>query len=131
MMRAAAVLAWVSGLGFGIPGVYAIWHLVDRGSIASLMGYPTYGDGAFDRHGVSTSVPLLVGFLAVCVAECVAGWLMWGFSRSGAILALALVPFGLVFWIGFSLPFGPILAAPRTALILMSWSLWDSVRDSL
>lgn len=40
---AAAVLAWMSGLGFGIPGIYAIWYLIDRGFIASLMGYPTYG----------------------------------------------------------------------------------------
>lgn len=125
-MRTAAALSWMSGLGFGVPGIYAIWYLVDRGSIASLMGYPVYGDGVFENYGVSTSVTLLVAFLAVCVAECVAGWLMWGYSRSGAILALALLPFGLVFWIGFSLPFGPILAIARTTLILMSWSLWSS-----
>lgn len=128
MMKAAAVLSWMSGLGFGIPGIYAIWYLIDRGSIASLMGYPTYGGGVFEKNGVTTSVPLLVGFLAVCVAECVAGWLMWGYSQSGAILALALLPFGLIFWIGFSLPLGPVLAVGRTALILMSWSSWSSVR---
>lgn len=77
---------------------------------------------------MTTSVPMLVGFIAVCVAECVAGWLMWGYSRSGAILASGLLPFGLIFWIRFSLPFGPILAIGRTALILMSWSSWSSAR---
>jgi hypothetical protein len=37
MMRAAALLAWASGLGFGLPGIYAIWHLLDRGGIATVM----------------------------------------------------------------------------------------------
>ena len=53
--------------------------------------------------------------------QCVAGWLLWGGHRAGAILALVLLPFELVFWVGFSLPYGPVLAAGRTALILISW----------
>ncbi|MGH8824110.1 MAG: hypothetical protein ACRDVN_06510 [Jiangellaceae bacterium] len=71
---------------------------------------------------METSVPLLVAFLLVCAAECVAGWLLWGGHRTGAILALALLPLELVFWVGFALPFGPIVAEARTVLILMSWS---------
>jgi hypothetical protein len=39
------VLARASGLGFGIPGINAIWHLLDRGGIATVTGYPTYGGG--------------------------------------------------------------------------------------
>ena len=121
MMRAAAVLAWVSGLGFGLPGVYAIWHLASRGTIATFLGFPTYGRGTFERVGIQTSVPLLVGFVLVSALECVAGWLLWGGNRAGSILALVLLPFELVFWVGFSLPYGPVLAAGRTALILISW----------
>ena len=34
----------------------------------------------------------------------------------------ALLPLELVFWIGFSLPFGPVVAVARTVLILMSWT---------
>ncbi|HZN71907.1 MAG TPA: hypothetical protein VFC00_09545 [Micromonosporaceae bacterium] len=37
------------------------------------------------------------------------------------MLALALLPFGAVFWWGFALPFGPVLAVARTILILISW----------
>jgi hypothetical protein len=122
MMRAAALLAWASGLGFGLPGIYAIWHLLDRGGIATVMGYPTYGEGVFEDLGVTTSVPLLVAFVVVCAAECVAGWLLWSGRRIGAILALALLPLELVFWIGFALPFGPIVAGARTVLIFMSWT---------
>lgn len=121
MMRAAAVLAWVSGLGFGLPGVYAIWHLTSRGTIATFLGFPTYGEGTFERFGIRTSVPLLIGFVLVCAVECVVGWLLWGGHRAGSILALVMLPFELVFWVGFSLPFGPVLATARTALIVISW----------
>jgi hypothetical protein len=71
---------------------------------------------------VKASVPLLVAFGVVCAAECAAGWLLWSGRRTGATLALALLPLELVFWIGFSLPFGPVVAVARTVLILMSWT---------
>jgi hypothetical protein len=86
-----------------------------------VMGFPAYGRGPFEDHGVPTTVPLLLGFLAVCVLEGVAGWLLWSGSTTGAILALAALPFGAVFWWGFALPFPPIFAIARTALILAAW----------
>ena len=55
------------------------------------------------------------------LCECVAGWLLWGGNRTGAVLALGLLPFEGVFWWGFSLPYGPPLGLVRTALILASW----------
>ena len=122
MFKAAGVSSFVLGLGFGLPDVYAVWHLVRTGTIARLLGYPTYGEGYFARHDVETTVPLLLGFLVVCVLECVAGYLLWGEHRSGAVLALALLPAELAYWIGFSLPFGPVLGLLRTALILIGWS---------
>jgi hypothetical protein len=86
------------------------------------MGFPTYGEGIFEDLGVKVSVPLLVAFVVVCAAECMAGWLLWGGRRTGSILGLAPLPLELVFWIGFSLPFGPVVAVARTVLILMSWT---------
>ena len=97
MMKAAALLAWTTGLGFGLPGIYGIWHLLRRGEIARIMGFPTYGEGTFERFGLTTTVPLLVLFVVVCAAECVAGWLLWGGHCSGAIFALALLPLEVVF----------------------------------
>lgn len=64
---------------------------------------------------------MLGAFLLVCVLEGIAGWLLWGGYKSGAILALALIPFGAVFWWGFALPFPPLFALARTILILLSW----------
>jgi hypothetical protein len=55
------------------------------------------------------------------ILEVVAGWLLWGGHKAGAILALVLLPAGAFFWWGFALPLPPIFALARTALILLGW----------
>jgi len=119
MTKATALLAWAPGLGFGLPCIYASWHFANRGQIWTFLGYPTYGEGLFETIGIKTSMPLLVSFLLVCVAELVVGRMLWRNRRAGLVCALALLPIELVFWTGFSLPFGPLLGLARTALLLM------------
>ena len=87
MIRIAAFLAWFSGLGFGLPGIYGIWHLSQGRGIARFLGYPTYGEGVFTRFGVQTSIPLMLSFVLVCAIECVMGWMLWANARGGAMLA--------------------------------------------
>lgn len=101
--------------------MYAIRHFSSTGHVWVFFGYPTYGDGPFTEVGINTSTPLLVAFLGVCAAEAVAGWLLWRRRRSGAVVALALLPFEFAFWIGFALPFGPLLGIARTALVVAGW----------
>ncbi len=125
MILVAAVLAVISGLGFGLPGLYAIWNMIQGRGIAYVMGYPTYGGGTFEHFGIKTTIPLLVAFVLVCATECVAGWMLWNGDKGGAVLALALLPIELTFWIGFSLPFGPLLAVARTVLILIARTSLD------
>jgi hypothetical protein len=122
VIQAAAILCWVSAFGFGLPNLPAIRNVVEGRAVPLLFGFPAYGGGYFERFGITTTVPLLVAFLIVCVLEGVAGWLLWDRQRSGAILALTLLLPGMVFWIGFSLPFGPVFAVIRTVLMLASWS---------
>jgi hypothetical protein len=121
MLRAAALLSWIPGLGFGLPGVYAIRYLAERGRVWTFLGFPTYGEGPFEAVGVPTTVPLLVAFLLVCAAELVAGGLLWRRRRVGGWLALALLPLEFAFSIGFALPFGPVLGLARTAMVLLGW----------
>ena len=122
MTRAAAVLAWVLGLGFGLPCVYGIWFLADRGYVWTFMGFPTYDTGPlFQDVGLEPTVPLLVAFLLVCLAEIVLGVMLWQRRRAGAALALGLLPVELMFWIGFVLPFGPVFGLARTVLVAMGW----------
>ena len=83
-------------------------------------GFPTYGDGPFETVGIPTSVPLLVAFALVCAAEVVVAVLLWRGRRAGTVLALVLLPVEFAFWIGFALPFGPLLAVVRTAAVALA-----------
>lgn len=120
-IRVAAILLWITAVGFGAFCVPAIRNLLNGRDIPFVMGFPAYGHGPFERVGIPTTVPLLTGFLLVCILEGVAGWLLWSGHKSGAILAITLLPVGAIFWWGFALPLPPIFAAVRTALIAMSW----------
>lgn len=121
LLRLAAILLLISGVGFGVFCIPAIRNLLIGRDIPTVMGLPAYGKGPFERVGIRTTVPLLAGFLLVCILENVAGLLVLGGSKVGAILALVLLPAGVIFWWGFALPFGLIFALLRTILILLSW----------
>jgi hypothetical protein len=121
LIRVAAFLHWFVAVGFGVFCFPAIRELLAGRDIPFVMGFPAYGRGPFERLGIPTSVPLLAAFLLVCILEAIAGVLLWGGHRSGAVLALALIPAGGVFWWGFALPIPPILAFVWTILILVNW----------
>jgi hypothetical protein len=112
---------WFSALGFGLPCLPAIRNVLTGRDVPMMLGFPAYGGGPFERHGSHSTVWLLAAFLVVCVLEGVAGWLLWEGHKSGAVLALALVPVGALFWWGFALPIPWVLAFARTILILFSW----------
>jgi hypothetical protein len=117
VIRLAAVFAWLTGLGFGLPGIYGLWFFARHGYVWTFMGFPTYGAGPFVERGIETSVRLLAGFVAVCIAELVVGALLSTGRRIGSWLALALIPVEFMYWFGFALPLGPICGLARTALV--------------
>jgi hypothetical protein len=118
--KATAVCTWALGLMFGLPCAYGIWYLADTGQVWTFLGFPVYGGGPWEDFGIDTTVPLLVGFLLVCAAELVLGWMLWRGNRDGVPLAFALLPLEIAFWIGFALPLGPVLGLARTAMLLLS-----------
>lgn len=121
LLRIAAIFLIINGIGFGVFCLPAIRNLRAGREIPIVMGFPAYGKGPFERFGIRTSVPLLAGFLSVCILEIAAGLMVWRGSRAGAILALAELPFAAIYWWGFALPFGPIFALISTILILLGW----------
>jgi hypothetical protein len=122
LLKIAAACSWFLGLGFGLPCLYGTWYLARHGEVWTFLGFPTYGKAFFADHGIETSVPLLLTFLVVCVAELLVGWLLWQQSLAGEWLGLAILPVELVFWVGFALPFAFVLGALRTVLILVALS---------
>lgn len=121
MTRTAAGLLLLTGLGFGLPCLYGLWHLRSTGEVWTFLGFPTYGEGPFERHGLPTSTWLLVAFALVCALEVVAGVRVWGGHLDGAVGALVLLPVEAVFWWGFALPIPPVFAVARTALLALGW----------
>ena len=119
MRFAAGSVSVLLGLGFGLPCLFGIRHLARTGEVWTFMGFPTYGGGPFERIGIPTSTPLLLGFLAVCLAEVAVGCLIWADAPGAKLVALALLPAEFAFWIGFALPFGPPLGIARTILVLL------------
>ena len=122
MVKLAAVLSILVGLGFGLPCAYGIWYFSRAGEVWTFLGFPTYGEGPFEAIGIQTTVLLLPAFLVVCGLEVVMGWLLWRGLRAGAVLAVALLPLEFAFWIGFALPLGPPLGLARAILVIMRWS---------
>ena len=119
MRWSAGSVSMFLGLGFGIPCVFGIRHFAQTGQVWTFMGFPTYGGGPFERIGVQTSTPLLVGFLSVCVAEVALALMLWAGAPHAAAVGYALLVLELPFWIGFALPFGPLLGIARTGLLLV------------
>ena len=119
MRVTAGLLSVFLGLGFGLPCLFGMRYFARTGEVWTFMGFPTYGDGPFERIGIPTSTPLLVGFLAVGVAEVVLGGMIWFDAPGAKLLSVVLLPVELVFWIGFALPFGPPLGIARTVLVLL------------
>ena len=120
-IRAAAVLVWISAIGLGLPCLMCLRNLLAGRPIPRVLGYPAYGEGPFEQHGFATTPLLITAFLAVCLLEAVGASSLWGGHKFGAVLALAALPLGAIFWWGFALPYPPIMAVIRTVLLVLSW----------
>lgn len=119
-MTAAALCSIVLGVGFGLSGVFGTLHLARTGEVWMFLGFPTYGGGPFEQLGMPTSVPLLLGFVLVCLAEVAVGVMLLLDVPHAATVGYLLLPFEFVFWFGFALPFGPPLGIARTILLLLA-----------
>lgn len=103
MRAAAAGVSIFAGLAMGIPCLFSIRHFARTGEVWYLAGFPTFGDGPFERWGVPTSVGLLATFLAVCVAEVAVGVMIWQDVPAATAVSIALFPIEMVFFVGFAL----------------------------
>ena len=117
MRVAAAACSLVLGVGFGLPGAVGALHLARTDEVWRFLGFPTYGNGPFERWGLPTSVALIVGFVVVCAAELALGVMILANAPGTRVFAIALLPFEFAYWVGFALPFGPPLGIARTVLL--------------
>jgi len=122
LARTAAWVIWAYAAGFGLPVIPVVVFRLRVGRLPMFLDlFPMYGGPWAARVGGGTFAALLGAFFALLAVVAVAAWLLWNGSRTGAVLALALIPAEAVFWLGFALPIPWILALIRVALIAFAW----------
>jgi hypothetical protein len=80
-----------------------------------------YGGPWWDSMSIPHFVASLGAFLAVNAVVATGGILLWAGRRSGAVPSLAPLPVELLFWWGYALPFPPLVALLRVALVATAW----------
>jgi hypothetical protein len=122
LLRTSAVLIWAVAAGFGAPAIPCAHQLLRHGRLPSFFGlFRMYEGPAFARVSAGTYVVLLYAFTLLCVAEAIAGGLLWNGLRAGAVLSFALLPVEIAFWWAFALPIPPMFAAVRLTLTVLAW----------
>ena len=103
--RGAAVVCWVYAAGFGLPALPIAAYVLRERELPWLGDlFPMYGGPWWDLLSPEAFAATLVGYAAVTAAVAWGGWLMWRGRRSGAVLAVAMIPIEAVFWYGYALP---------------------------
>lgn len=120
-LATAAGILVLHGLSFGIPCLIGIRSVAAGEGVPLVMGFPSYGGGPFERAGIKTTVPLLVAFLVVCVAELALAPFVLRASRIAAIASFVLIVPEMVFAWGFALPVPPVFALARSLLLASAW----------
>ncbi|HET7767953.1 MAG TPA: hypothetical protein VFN74_04195 [Chloroflexota bacterium] len=122
-LRVSAALMCLVALGFGVPAPFVAGRLLREGRLPTFMGlFPMYGGGAFDRWPHTAFVVALGLFAALSALELFAAWLLWQGERLGALMAIALLPIEIVFWVGFAVPIPPVVAIVRAVLLAVGRS---------
>ena len=119
-LRLAGLGAVVNGGGFGAFDVPAIWHLARDNEVWYSFGNPTYGNGPFEDHGITVTVPVLLAFLGACLVLAIGGLLLLIPRPTGVVVTLAGLVMCAPFWWGFALPFAWLNAATVLALLAMA-----------
>ena len=126
--RGTPAARWAGGVGvgyaaaFGLPAVpIGVFVLRERRLPWLWDLFPMYGGPWWDAMTVTEFVGSLGAFVAVNAVVAAGGILLWTGRRAGAVLSLAPLPLEVVFWIGYALPFPPLIALLRLALVVVAW----------
>jgi hypothetical protein len=121
--RWAAIVCWGYAAAFGLPAVPVAMYLVREGRLPWFGDlFPMYGGPWSDRLTPTEFAGTAVAFLALTVVVAGGARRLWDGHRGGAVLVLATLPVEAVFWFGYALPFPPLLAFLRVALVGAAWS---------
>jgi hypothetical protein len=109
----------LSGVGFGVSTVYALWYLGRNGELPMTPWGFRALEGPLSRLGTEQSMAFGAALVGLCVLDSIAGIWLWQGRRRGATLGLATTPLALALGAGFDLPF-LLWPVPVRAAVLLS-----------
>ena len=122
--RSTPAARWAGGVGvayaaaFGLPAIPIAGFVLRERWLPWLWDlFPMYGGPWWDAMTINEFVASLGAFVVVNAVVAAGGILLWTGRRAGAWLSLAPLPLEVAFWIGYALPFPPLIA-----LLRVPWS---------
>ena len=126
--RHSSAARWAGGVtvayaaAYGLPSIPIAVFVLREHRLPWLWDlFPMYGGPWWDAMTDEEFVATLGAFLAVNSVVAAGGVLLWFGRRAGAVIALALLPIEFAFWLGYALPFPPLIALLRIALVAAAW----------
>jgi hypothetical protein len=108
----------LSGIGFGVSTVYALWYLGRNGELPMTPWGFRALEGPLARLGTDQTMAFGTALVGLCVLDSLAGTWLWQGRRRGATLGLATTPLALALGAGFDLPFLLWPVPVRAAVLL-------------
>ena len=126
--RSTPTARWAGGVNvayaaaFGLPAIPIAGFVLRERRLPWLWDlFPMYGGPWWDAMTINEFVASLGAFVAVNAVVAAGGILLWTGRRAGAWFSLAPLPLEVAFWIGYALPFPPLIALLRVALNVAAW----------
>jgi hypothetical protein len=117
---AAVLLGFTAVIGLFIMPAVAT-YVLRTGRLPEVFGVRLLSGGPFEALGPRTMGWLALALAPLGVLEALACALLWRGHTMGARLAALITPVGLVFWVGFALPYGFVSGTPRAVLLALGW----------
>ncbi len=117
----ASVLLFVSAARWLIFDVPTVLYILSNREIPIFFGIRALSGPISEILGIDAVLAAEVPYGALHLLGVVAGYLLWKSKRLGGILGISVIGFSSFFWIGFAVPYGPLIGIPNLYLIISGW----------
>ena len=75
----------------------------------------------FESLGLDALIVMGIIFVVVSAMKFLAAYWLWRSRKDAAVLGLIQLGLSPIFWYGFALPLGPLLAIAQLVLLMLVW----------
>jgi hypothetical protein len=121
LLSAVAILFLVDAVMWIIGMVPTLYYALQHRSLPTLAPIGKLLAGPFERLGIDAMIVAGIIYIVVSAMKILAAHWLWNSRLDGAILGLILLGLSTIFWYGFALPLGPLLAIVELVLVAIVW----------